>query len=87
MRIFDIHTGNEEAMFQAHDNYIVHIEPSIDGRIILTSSTWGRPLSAVWSTENMYVIKYPLDVEDYVEFSKVNQDKILGTKGEVATVS
>lgn len=31
--------------------------------------------------------RFPLEVEDYVEFSKATQDKILGTKGETASVS
>lgn len=57
VRIFNIQTGNEETVFQAHDNYIVNIEPSLDGNIILTSSTWGRPLSAVWSVHTNYSMK------------------------------
>lgn len=85
VRIFNIHTGKEESMFQAHDSYIVHIEPKSDSSVILTSSTWGRPLSALWSVTN-YDLKYPFVDEEYVEFSKVIQDRILGTKGEVATI-
>lgn len=29
----------------------------------------------------------PLDEEEYVEFSNLTQDKIIGTRGEIATVS
>lgn len=28
-----------------------------------------------------------MDEEEHVEFSKMTQDKIIGTKGEIATVS
>lgn len=85
MKIFNIHTGKEETMFQAHDSYIVHIEPRRDSSVILTSSTWGRPLSALWGTTS-YEMKYSLNDEEHVEFSKVAQDRILGTKGESATI-
>lgn len=52
IRIFNRHTGNEEFMFQTHDNYIVHLEPNRTGELLLTSSTWGRPLSALWGIRN-----------------------------------
>lgn len=53
IRIFNLHTGNEEFMFQTHDNYIVNLEPNTTGELLLTSSTWGRPLSALWSIKNL----------------------------------
>lgn len=49
VRLFNLNNGNEEFMFQAHDNYIVHVEPNRTGEFLLTSSTWGRPLSALWA--------------------------------------
>lgn len=33
------------------------------------------------------VCRFALEEEEYVEFSKVTQDRIIGTKGEIATVS
>jgi len=35
----------------------------------------------------MYVYRFALEEEEYVEFSKLTQDRIIGTKGEVAMVS
>lgn len=35
----------------------------------------------------MDVHRFALEEEEYVEFSKLTQDHIIGTKGEVATVS
>lgn len=49
VRLFNILTGNEESSFNAHDSYVVHLEPNRDGSLLLTSSTWGRPLSALWA--------------------------------------
>ena len=43
-------------------------------------------MSALWSLGQFFDMKIPLDHEDYVEFSKL-QDRIVGTQGEVATVS
>lgn len=31
--------------------------------------------------------RFSFEEEDYIEFSKVTQDKLIGTKGETATVS
>jgi hypothetical protein len=33
------------------------------------------------------VHRFPIEEEEYVEFSKLTQDLIIGTKGEIATVS
>jgi hypothetical protein len=33
------------------------------------------------------VYRFALEEEEYVEFSKLTQDRIIGTKGEMATVS
>ncbi|XP_060518172.1 protein mahjong-like isoform X1 [Cylas formicarius] len=85
VHVYNKHTGNEESSFSAHDNYIVHIEPNRTGEFVLTSSTWGHPVSALWGIKN-FEMKYPFHDEEHVEYSKVTQDRILGTKGEVATI-
>jgi HIV-1 Vpr-binding protein len=85
IRIFNLHSANEENVFQTHDNYIVHLEPNRTGEFLLTSSTWGRPLSALWGIRRSDM-KFALDDEEHVEFSKVSQDRIVATKLEVATI-
>ncbi|KAF5284193.1 hypothetical protein FQR65_LT00193 [Abscondita terminalis] len=85
IRIFNVHTGNKEASFSAHDSYVVYTEPNKDGQLLISSSTWGRPLSALWSM-NGYDMKYSFDDEEYMEFSKTIQDRLIGTKSEVATI-
>lgn len=52
VRLFNLHSGNEESVFQAHDNYIVHLEPNRNGTLLLTSSTWGRRISALWAVNS-----------------------------------
>ncbi|XP_018331272.1 DDB1- and CUL4-associated factor 1 isoform X2 [Agrilus planipennis] len=85
IRFFNLHTGNEESSFQAHDSYVDHIEPNREGSLIVSSSRWGRPLSALWSP-NGFEMKYAFESDEYLEFSKTTQDKIIGTKGEEATI-
>ena len=54
---------------------------------MLTSCAWRPPLSALWSIQNrQFSLKYSLNDEEYCEFSNLHQDKILGTKGEQATI-
>lgn len=56
VKIFNIHSGAEESVsIQCHDSYIVHIEPNKAGSLIITSSTWGRPLSSLWN--NNFIIQ------------------------------
>ncbi|KAJ8918494.1 hypothetical protein NQ315_008192 [Exocentrus adspersus] len=85
IHLFNLNTANENHMFSAHDNYIVHVEPNRTGEFLLTSSTWGKPVSALWNMKT-YEMKIPFNDEEYVEFSKVTQEKIIGTKGETATI-
>ncbi|KAJ8975910.1 hypothetical protein NQ317_007753 [Molorchus minor] len=85
VHLFNLNNGNEIHMFSAHDNYIVHLEPSRTGEFMLSSATWGKPVSALWNMKT-YEMKIPFNDEEYVEFSKVAQDRIIGTKTEVATI-
>lgn len=85
VHIFNMHKGTEVSMFTAHDNYIVHLEPNRTGDFLLTSSTWGKPVSALWNLKG-FQMKMPFDDEEHVEFGKVTQEKVIGTKGEIATI-
>ncbi|CAH1105847.1 unnamed protein product [Psylliodes chrysocephalus] len=85
IHLIDLYKGTEINMFTAHDNYIVHLEPNRTGDFMLTSSTWGKPVSALWNMKT-FEMKMPFDDEEHVEFSKVTQEKVLGTKGEIATI-
>ncbi|KAL1514105.1 hypothetical protein ABEB36_003422 [Hypothenemus hampei] len=85
IHICDKFTGNEEHSFTAHDNYIVNMEPNRTGELLLTSSTWGAPLSALWGLKD-FELRLAFNDEDHAEFSKLSQNKIIGTKAEVATI-
>ena len=50
-------------------------------------STHGPSFSCGKLQTLMDVCRFALEEEEYVEFSKLTQDRIIGTKGEIATVS
>ncbi|XP_038221450.1 protein mahjong [Zerene cesonia] len=86
IRVFNLFSGVEENSYQVHESYIYHMQASRDGLLLLASSstTW-RTLSALWNMKEFEQL-FQLDNEEYVEFSKVSDDRIIGTKGETATV-
>ncbi|CAH0756803.1 unnamed protein product [Diatraea saccharalis] len=86
IRIFNLFTGLEESSYQVHESYICHMQASRDGLLLLASTpTSWRPLSALWNMKEFEQL-FQLDNEEYVEFSKVSDDRIIGTKGETATI-
>ncbi|CAK1597868.1 unnamed protein product [Parnassius mnemosyne] len=87
IRIFNLFSGAEENSYQVHESYIYHMQASRDGLLLLASATttW-RPLSALWNMKEFEQLSFQLDNEEYVEFSKMSDERIIGTKGETATV-
>jgi DDB1- and CUL4-associated factor 1 len=87
IRVLHINDSSEDFSASCSDSYINNIKCSINGQLALTSSTWHSPLSVLWSIENkQFISKINFNEEEYVEFSNITQDKVLGTKGEKATV-
>ncbi|KAJ8687973.1 hypothetical protein QAD02_023768 [Eretmocerus hayati] len=85
VKMFNVRTGSEEATYTCHESYVSHVECNKRGDLLLTSTAWRTPMSALWSLGMFFDMKIGLDHEDYVEFSKL-QDRIVGTQGEVATI-
>lgn len=84
---FNLHTGVLEATYNCHESEITYIEPSRDGKSIITCSIWRTPVSALWSFTDLFEIKMSFDEDFYVEFGKQSQDKAIGTKYASAHVS
>ncbi|CAB3222495.1 unnamed protein product [Arctia plantaginis] len=86
IKIFNLFSGTEENSYQVHESYIYHMQASRDGMLLLASATtpW-RPLSALWNMKE-FELSFQLDNEEYVEFSKMTDERIIGTKGETATI-
>ncbi|XP_066598075.1 protein mahjong [Prorops nasuta] len=85
VKMFNTHTGMEEATYQCHESYLHHMECNQKGTLLLTSTSWRTPMSALWSIGPFFDMRLPLENEDYVEFGKL-QDRIIGTQNESATI-
>ncbi|KAL3852286.1 hypothetical protein ACJMK2_015948 [Sinanodonta woodiana] len=85
IKLIDLQTGEEQGNYTCHNSPISRIEPSKNGSLLLTSTMWGTLHgSSLWSWENM---ENKYNFEDfYVEFSKLVQDRIVGTKDETAHI-
>ena len=53
---------------------------------MLTSSPWRAPYSILWSLGEFFDKKLVFKDDDYAEFSKLNQDKVITTQNELATI-
>ncbi|EZA61461.1 Protein VPRBP [Ooceraea biroi] len=82
IKMFNVHTGMEEATYQCHESYVYHMECNQRGNLLLTSTA---SMSVLWDIGAFFEMKLPLENEDYVEFGKL-QDRIIGTQGESATI-
>ncbi|XP_067935367.1 DDB1- and CUL4-associated factor 1-like isoform X1 [Watersipora subatra] len=79
LKLYSIQAGEEAETYNCHNSPLTQVEPSRDGMLLLTSSSWSRPLSALWSMDNFFDQKVGFDEDQYVEFSKCVQDRIIGT--------
>ncbi|XP_054751172.2 DDB1- and CUL4-associated factor 1-like [Lytechinus pictus] len=86
LKTYNLNSGNEETSYVCHDSPIRLVEPSRDGRLVLTSSTWSHPMSALWGTEPSFDRKFSFNDDVHVEFSKASQDRIIGTKDDTAHI-
>lgn len=86
LKFFNVFTGEEAANYTCHTSAITHLEPSRDGKLLLTSASWSVPLSALWSLDGVFTLKSSFVDDHYVEFSKLSQDRVIGTHDSVANI-
>ncbi|GAB6021466.1 hypothetical protein CHUAL_004070 [Chamberlinius hualienensis] len=86
LQLFNVETGLKELGTECHGSQITHVEPSKDGKLVLASSAYRRPVSALWSIGDAFTLKHSFDEDTHVEFSKMCQDRIVGTRDDVAVV-
>merc|ERR1712012_359057 len=81
IKIFNMVTGEEDGTYPCHDSYVYHVQPSRDGRSLITSSSWRTPYSKLHSLFEGGGARetYTFKEEEYLEFSS-NQDKLIGTR-------
>ncbi|XP_067360198.1 DDB1- and CUL4-associated factor 1-like isoform X2 [Channa argus] len=86
LKFYNVFSGEEEASYTCHSSAITHLEPSRDGKLLLTSASWSVPLSALWSMDNVFSMKNSFVDDHSVEFSKLCQDRVIGTKDQIAHI-
>ncbi|CAL9704936.1 unnamed protein product [Knipowitschia caucasica] len=86
LKFFNVFTGEEASNYTCHTSAITHLEPSRDGKLLLTSASWSVPLSALWSLDGVFTLKSSFVDDHYVEFSKLSQDRVIGTHDHVANI-
>nr|XP_046241098.1 LOW QUALITY PROTEIN: DDB1- and CUL4-associated factor 1-like [Scatophagus argus] len=86
LKFYNVFSGEQVADYTCHTSAITHLEPSRDGKLLLTSASWSFPLSALWSIDSVFSKKSSFADEHYVEFSKLCQDRVIGTKDQVAYI-
>jgi len=87
VKMFNLQTS-EETTFQCHESPVYHIQPSRDSRLLITCSSWRTPYSKLWGNIDTYFDeKQQFKDEEYLEFSHLVEDKLVGTKAEgIATI-
>ncbi|KAJ7999324.1 hypothetical protein DPEC_G00193200 [Dallia pectoralis] len=86
LKLYNVFSGQEEASYTCHTSAITHLEPSRDGSLLLTSASWSVPLSTLWSMQSVFQMKHSFSDDHYVEFSKMSEDRVIGTKDHVAHI-
>ncbi|KAI1277988.1 Protein mahjong [Halotydeus destructor] len=81
---FNSVSGVLEATYTCHESDITYIEPSRDGKSIITCSIWRNPYSALWNFTDLFDMKMSFDEDSYVEYGKQSQDKAVGTHNHAA---
>ena len=49
MKMISLATSEETGAYVCHNSPITYCEPSPDGQLLLTCSSWGQPLSGLWN--------------------------------------
>jgi len=86
VKLINILSGNEDGTYSCHDSEIHHVQPNRKGNLLITSSIWRRPLSKLWRMDTLFDSIMEFEREEYVEFSKLNQDKLIATNMEHANI-
>ncbi|PAV92152.1 hypothetical protein WR25_05321 isoform B [Diploscapter pachys] len=82
----NVETMVDEASTNCHNSSITSIIPSKDGAMLLTSSAYIGPLSALWRLGDTQELLYNLPDDLYVNFANLTTDLLIGTNGQIATM-
>ncbi|KAJ6646076.1 Protein mahjong, partial [Pseudolycoriella hygida] len=85
--VYNNKNGSLYTTHQCHGSSVTHVKTSMDRNLLLTCSSYRRPLSRMWNIENNQLsVQLDFAEDEYLEFSKLNEDKIIGTSRSTATI-
>ncbi|KAJ6646063.1 Protein mahjong [Pseudolycoriella hygida] len=88
VRVYSNKSGYTYTTQACQDGGVANVKTSKNGALLLTSASRLPPKSKIWNIieDNQFTLKMEFFEEDYVEFSKLNEDKILATSEGTATI-
>ncbi len=86
VKMYNMSTLQEESTYVCHESTLYHLQPNRECSLLLTSSSWRTPYSCLWSLGSFFEQKMAFREDEYVEFSKLRQDMVIGTKNEIASI-
>ncbi|KAJ6646010.1 DDB1- and CUL4-associated factor 1, partial [Pseudolycoriella hygida] len=87
VKVYNTKSAEEYFAHRCHDSYVDNVKCSKDGTLLLTSNVRRRPFSAMWNIErNQFSSKLIFNEDEFLEFSKLDEDKILGANPVRTTI-
>ncbi|CAD5228247.1 unnamed protein product [Bursaphelenchus xylophilus] len=79
-------TGRSESSTSCHNTFITSVQHSKDGTLLLTSSVYVPPLSALWRTGDTQDVLHTFADDMDMSFGYTSNDKIIGTQMYTANI-
>ncbi|CAB3993233.1 DDB1- and CUL4-associated factor 1 isoform X1, partial [Paramuricea clavata] len=87
IKVFDINTAERLRTHNCHRSLVSSCNPSNDGKLLLTSSPFGTPQSALWSVgEQTLDMRLTFSEARHVRFSNQALTRVIGTRGSSADI-
>ncbi|KAJ6646160.1 Protein mahjong, partial [Pseudolycoriella hygida] len=79
--------ARDVSTYDCHDYYVTNVKCSKDGTLLLTSRAWFPLSSKMWKIEeNQLSLKLLFNNEQYLDFSKLCENYILGSHSDTTTI-
>uniref|UniRef100_A0A8C2PAU1 DDB1- and CUL4-associated factor 1 n=1 Tax=Capra hircus TaxID=9925 RepID=A0A8C2PAU1_CAPHI len=85
LKLYNVFSGQEEASYNCHNSAITHLEPSRVKALLVVRCKYDWVISTVLWMKSV-LLMHSFTEDHYVEFSKHSQDRVIGTKGDIAHI-
>lgn len=83
----NLESGTTEMTLACHNSIVSSMRQSTDGSLMLTSSLYVRPLSALWRMGETAEILHSFQEDTEMNFGQLGKERIIGTQMYSACVS